>query len=75
MGWLIRAGVVGWTIGYVAAKLGAELLVLGVPLLAERAGREEREGLAGGAVAAGGEARKRRARWETGTGTDSRGGS
>lgn len=45
MGYLIRAGALGWTIGYVSAKLGAELLVLGVPLLAQRAGREEREAL------------------------------
>ena len=46
MGQLIQAGVVGWTIGYVAAKLGAELLVLGIPLLAVQAGREERAALA-----------------------------
>ena len=60
MGRLIGAGVVGWTIGYVAAKLGAELLVLGVPLLAERAGREEREALAEGAPAAAPAPAKRR---------------
>lgn len=47
MSHLIAAGVVGWTIGYIAAKLGAEILMLGVPLLAERAGREEREALEG----------------------------
>lgn len=45
MGYLIRAGAVGWTIGYVSAKLGSELLLLGVPLLAERASREERAAL------------------------------
>lgn len=43
MGYLIAAGAVGWTIGYISAKLGSELLLLGVPLLAKRAGREERE--------------------------------
>jgi hypothetical protein len=60
MGWLIRAGVVGWTIGYVAAKLGAELLVLGAPLLAERAGGEERQALANGAPVAAPAPRRRR---------------
>lgn len=60
MGWLIRAGAVGWTIGYVAAKLGAELLVLGVPLLAEHAGREERAALAGEEAAAAPTGKKRR---------------
>jgi hypothetical protein len=46
VGWLIRAGSLGWTIGYVSAKLLAELLLLGIPLLAGRAAREEREALA-----------------------------
>ncbi len=47
MGWLVSAGALGWTIGYISAKLLSELLVLGVPLLAVRAGREEREKRAG----------------------------
>ena len=52
MGRLIAAGALGWTIGYVAAKLGAELLLLGVPLLAQHAGREESAALAEGGTAA-----------------------
>lgn len=59
MSHLIAAGVVGWTIGYVAAKLGSELLVLGVPLMAERAGQEEREKLAGSVPAGPTKRRKR----------------
>jgi len=42
VGWLMQAGELGWTIGYCSAKFASEMLILGVPLLAERASREER---------------------------------
>ena len=45
VGWLIRAGELGWTIGYCSAKFVSEIAILGVPLLAERASREERAAL------------------------------
>jgi hypothetical protein len=45
VGWLMQAGELGWTIGYCSAKFVSEMLILGVPLLAERAGREERAAL------------------------------
>lgn len=41
VGWLIRSGELGWTIGYCSAKFASEMLILGVPLMAERASREE----------------------------------
>ncbi len=45
VGWLIRAGELGWTIGYCSAKFVSELAILGVPLLAAQASREERAAL------------------------------
>ena len=42
VGWLIQAGELGWTIGYCSAKFVSELLILAMPLIAERASREER---------------------------------
>lgn len=45
VGWLLEAGELGWTIGYCSAKFVSEMLILGVPLLAERASAEERAAL------------------------------
>lgn len=45
VGWLMQAGELGWTIGYISAKFVSEMLILGVPLIAERASREERAAL------------------------------
>ncbi len=45
VGWLMQAGELGWTIGYCSAKFLSEMLILGVPLIAERASREERAAL------------------------------
>ena len=45
VGWLIQAGELGWTIGYCSAKFVSELLILAMPLIAERASREERAAL------------------------------
>ena len=45
VGWLIRAGELGWTIGYCSAKFVSELAILAVPLLAAQASREERAAL------------------------------
>jgi hypothetical protein len=45
MGWLIHAGVLGWAIGYCSAKAASEALILFLPLIAHRAGREERAAL------------------------------
>lgn len=47
MGWLIHAGVLGWAIGYCSAKVASEALILFLPLIANRAGREERAALDG----------------------------
>ena len=46
IGHLVQSGREGWILGYLCAKVASELFVLGVPLIAERAGREEREALA-----------------------------
>jgi hypothetical protein len=48
VGWLMQAGALGWTIGYVSAKFLSEMLILAVPLIAERASREERAALESG---------------------------
>lgn len=48
VGWLMQAGELGWTIGYCSAKFVSEMLILGVPLMAERASREEKAVLVGG---------------------------
>ncbi len=45
VGWLMQAGELGWTIGYCSAKFASEMLILGVPLMAERASREEKAAL------------------------------
>lgn len=45
VGWLMQAGELGWTIGYCSAKLASEILILCMPLIAERASREERAAL------------------------------
>jgi hypothetical protein len=42
VGWLMQAGELGWTIGYCSAKFVSEMLILGVPLMAEKAAREEK---------------------------------
>lgn len=45
VGWLMQAGALGWTIGYCSAKFASEMLILAMPLIAERASREERAAL------------------------------
>jgi hypothetical protein len=45
VGWLLKAGELGWTIGYCSAKFVSEMLILGVPLMAEKAAREEKAAL------------------------------
>lgn len=45
VGWLIQAGELGWTIGYCSAKFVSELFILAMPLIAERASREEKAAL------------------------------
>jgi hypothetical protein len=45
VGWLMQAGELGWTIGYCSAKFVSEMLILAMPLIAERASREEKAAL------------------------------
>jgi hypothetical protein len=45
IGKLIGAGVAGWAIGYCAAKVASEALIVCLPLIATKASEEERAGL------------------------------
>jgi hypothetical protein len=45
IGRLVVAGVAGWAIGYCAAKIASEALIVGMPLIATKASAEEQAAL------------------------------